>query len=313
MPGSDQGDKTIRETPERPQTESPAKKLGLVAWVKKKASSWRIVGLSAFFADLYVTCWIWSDLVGCHDRARLILLWFALGVAHGVLCYFAFKVLNQRWKWPAIIWLALSVFSAFAAYENLPEPKPTPRLSLLVSDGKRDLPLTNEDLFITTTFFSSNITEYLRVPITPGNRGAELKLAICNEVPDTEAKSIELCFFVEKGLRIGQPRPINSECWHEYTPPDVGDWDGFSIFMPTLPSSDNVTLMPPLYFEGIDTNRPYFARLNMKALGSPKKELAFWMFFSETTNTLPKLFHLISTRPGSGSNTIIIKFDRPFD
>src|ERR1017187_4756296 len=59
-----------------------------------------------FFVDLYVTLWIWSDLVGCHDIKRLMFLLAAILVAHGVLCYFFFKILKS-WRWASAIWIVL--------------------------------------------------------------------------------------------------------------------------------------------------------------------------------------------------------------
>jgi len=77
-----------------------------------------------FFADLYVTLWVWSDLIGCHDIKRLVFLLATIFVAHGVLCYFLSKIL-KTWRIAVIIWIGLCIAAFMAVWTNSkPEPLP---------------------------------------------------------------------------------------------------------------------------------------------------------------------------------------------
>lgn len=76
-----------------------------------------------FLVDFYVILWIWSDFIECHDFSRIIFLFAALLVAHGVLCYFLFKLIDV-WKLSVFIWILLCFFAALTGYKNS-RPLPT--------------------------------------------------------------------------------------------------------------------------------------------------------------------------------------------
>jgi hypothetical protein len=100
-----------------------------------------------FFGDVFVILWVWSDLIACRDFNRLVFLFAALVVAHGVLCIFISKILNS-WRLALVLWFLLCVSAAGIAYKNSrPEPKPHLALSLRIGD------LSASPIFLTNEFF----------------------------------------------------------------------------------------------------------------------------------------------------------------
>jgi hypothetical protein len=101
-----------------------------------------------FFADLYVTLWVWSDLVGCRDIKRLIFLLATVFVAHGVLCYFVSKILNS-WRWAISAWIVICIGASGVVWNNSrPASKPELALRLNTSDASdSNLLFTNDFLF----------------------------------------------------------------------------------------------------------------------------------------------------------------------
>jgi membrane protein implicated in regulation of membrane protease activity len=92
---------------------------------RKARKNSRLTGLEwgGFFVDIYVTLWVWSDLIACHDIKRLVFLLAAVFVAHGVLCYFLSKIFKS-WRWALVAWFALSITAAWITYKNY-QPFPT--------------------------------------------------------------------------------------------------------------------------------------------------------------------------------------------
>jgi hypothetical protein len=95
---------------------------------RKACKNPRLTGFEwgGFFVDLYVTLWVWSDLVACQEIIRLAFLMATVFVAHGVLCYFISKIINS-WRLAFVVWLVLGGAAAWISYKNC-QPVPSTKL-----------------------------------------------------------------------------------------------------------------------------------------------------------------------------------------
>lgn len=109
--------KTVAQKPTDKEAAKPKKKFQPPKRKAKKKS--RLTGLEwgGFFVDLYVTLWVWSDLIVCRDIKRLVFLLATVFVAHGVLCYFISKFLNSWWL-ALVVWFSLSIPATWIMYKN---------------------------------------------------------------------------------------------------------------------------------------------------------------------------------------------------
>lgn len=145
-PEKDGDHQSTANNPADKKAAEPKKKFQLPKRKTQKNSGLTKLEWGGFFVDIYVTLWIWSDLIACHDIKRLIFLLAAVFVAHGVLCYFLSK-LFKSWRWALVAWFAFSITAIWISYNNY-QPFPTnsaeSKLRTIVVEAVKDANSTEQ-------------------------------------------------------------------------------------------------------------------------------------------------------------------------
>jgi hypothetical protein len=167
-----------------------------------------------FFGDIFVILWVWSDLIACHDFDRLVFLFAALVVAHGVLCIFISKIFNS-WRFALILWILLCVPAAWIAYKNSrPEQKPYPHFNFGIANPKtleNEVDLTND--FLVFSSWGTSVPPapigYLIMPVK-SESNITLNFSIANEGPTYFAEGVEVTVSIPKDFECEAEPPWGS-------------------------------------------------------------------------------------------------------
>jgi hypothetical protein len=256
-----------------------------------------------FFVDIYVTLWVWSDLIACHDIKRICFLLPAVFVAHGVLCYFISKIFNS-WRWALFVWFLLSIPAAGITYYNSRSPsldtKPKFVFSISNPDDPTDsLKLTNDcfaphgwgalqDIFGGVLFpikiGQSNFSLALTVNSTEYAEQLEVFATFPKEwgaVPDVGWKSA-----IEENAKAyllsnGIVEPKELQTWGCRVQKDFNllSGDGLSLPIILFTNLESLTINPPE--SNLENGAITFVA---KAKGISPAAVGFRIFFLQTSN-----------------------------
>jgi hypothetical protein len=262
---------------------------------RKARKDSKLTGLEwgGFFADIYVTLWVWSDLIACHDIKRLIFLLAAVFVAHGVLCYFLSKIFNS-WRWALMVWFALSITATWIAIPPS-EPKPYPhfKFSLCVSsDPDNIVYLTND--FLRVSGFSDvkpnpvNLDGFVIFRQQPEQSNVVLRLFIAS---DTLSEDTIVTIHLSQAWKC-----VPNSAWIKTVPGNVGvienspgvfstnvmrSW-GYRLPAALLPGTGQG--IAPIQISQLPN--PDSIQIMARDKNSPAEAVGFQLFFAPTSSVV---------------------------
>jgi hypothetical protein len=276
----------------------PEEKLNPTQTQKGKKSRLTKLEWGGFFVDLYVTLWIWSDLVGCLEIKKLSFLIATIFVAHGVLCYFLSKIFKS-WRWALTVWIVLCSTAAEVVWENsraAAESKQHPHfiLSLNSINSRRvNLYFTNACLFKTTNFLGIGLKDGLLViPIEPGHTNPTLCFFFIND-SIVKASDAEILLTVHKAFKFIGPGwkpnglvdddPI-MQGFIAQNPSAILPEDGIGLpeLTLTMITNDAITEITTRDQPQNLTLRPI--AITIRSSETPRTFMAFWVCFTTLTN-----------------------------